>query len=152
MARLFFVLVSAVLLGAAAPGCGAPPPPVVGDFDLGDLHVEYSGIGGVHSYGSSSCPQPVGSILVTNGGAAAIALDVTESSSQLEIWEVDDLGLTTPWVPRDVAPGETVELVVRFNCSATTDVSTDITVSATPAGGATQSDTIPISLDIQGAP
>jgi hypothetical protein len=139
-------------LGALSPGCGTPPVPVEGTLDIPGLDVEFADIGGVHTFGGTSCPQPVGSILITNVGTADVTLEVSETSAQLDLFEIDATGGSTPWATRTLTPDESAEIAVRFNCSATTDISTNIVVSATPTGGTAATDSIPFALDVQGAP
>jgi len=143
----------AAIGGAANTGCGGgSPPPAGGMTTVGDLQVVYSSLGGVHTYGSTSCPQPVGTFVITNDGTGPVTVDVSETLSQLDVLlynpETDD---EVPWTAQELAAGASIEVHLRFNCSSTTDISTTVTVSAT-AAGAPDSESIAFSLDIQGAP
>lgn len=136
-------LVASFVLAFAHAGCGGPPPGDMGSVAVGDVVFEYGDLGGAHVYGSSPCPQPVGSILVTNTGSAPVTVEVRTSSTQLYF---EGGG------PVAVGPGESIEVLVNFNCSSTADISTTLTVAVTPDGGTESTGTIPFALDIQGAP
>ena len=143
----------AAVAGITDTGCGGgTPPPQGGMTTVGDVQVVYESLGGVHSYGSTSCPQPVGTFVMTNDGTAPVTVDVTETSSQLDVFLYDSsTDSEVPWTAQELAPGATVEVHLRFNCSDTADISTTIMVRATDASGA-QSQSIAFDLDIQGAP
>lgn len=146
-------LAIALVAGSADTGCGGgSPPPQGGMTTVGDLRVVYASLGGVHTFGSTSCPQPVGTFVITNDGAAPVTVDVTETSGQLDVFLYDpETDSEIPWTGQELAPGASLEVHLRFNCSSTADIATMITVSATDASGA-ETESISFSLDVQGAP
>lgn len=140
-------------LASGAAGCGTPAVPVNDHDVVASVDVEWSNLGGAHHYGESSCPQNVGSILLTNTGTVATSVDVTETASQLHLLRVASSGSASPFTgPVTLAPGESLELRVEFDCTMTVDIATNIHVTATPTGGTADSLDIPFMLDIQGAP
>jgi hypothetical protein len=143
MPRTALVLASFFAAALGAPGCGSPTPGAMGTVDVGDVTVEYGDLGGAHIFGSSPCPQPVGTMLITNGNDVTVTITVTTPSSQLTL---------TNGGPVTLGPGESVEVLIDFNCSATTDITTELTITSTPEDGGPSTGTIPFSLDIQGAP
>jgi hypothetical protein len=147
-------IVCGLVLGAAAAGCGVAPVTTgaSGMLALADVLVDYTGVGGVHHYGSTDCPQQVGSLVIHNTATVDMMLVVGETSSQLDLFEVGETGSETPWEPRTIGPDEVIEIVIRFNCSSTTDIATSITLGAGPLTGSEYTDTLPIALDVQGAP
>lgn len=146
------IALSAVV-GLADTGCGGgSPPPQGGMTTVGDVRVVYSSLGGVHTYGSTTCPQPVGTFVMTNDGSGPVTVDVTETSAQLDVLLYDpETDTEVPWTPQEIASGASIEVHLRFNCSSTSDISTTVMVSAT-AAGAPDSESIAFSLDVQGAP
>ncbi len=143
----------AVVVGVADTGCGGgSPPPAGGMTTVGDLRVVYSSLGGVHTYGGTTCPQPVGTFVITNDGTGPVTANVSETLSQLDVLLYDpETDSEVPWTPQELAAGASIEVHLRFNCSSTSDISTTVTVSAT-AAGAPDSESIAFSLDVQGAP
>jgi len=143
----------AVVVGAADTGCGGgSPPPAGGMTTVGDVRVVYSSLGGVHTYGGTTCPQPVGTFVMTNDGSGPVTVDVTETLSQLEVLLYDPAtDSEVPWTPQVLAAGASIEVHLRFNCSSTSDISTTVMVSGTD-GGAPASRRIALSVDVQGAP
>ena len=118
----------------------------------GDMRVVYSSLGGVHTYGGTTCPQPVGTFVITNDGTGPVTANVSETLSQLDVLLYDpETDSEVPWTPQELAAGASIEVHLRFNCSSTSDISTTVTVSAT-AAGAPDSESIAFSLDVQGAP
>ena len=148
---VFITLALLWLLSAAIAGCGSGVTRG-GDETLGDLDVTYDDLGGVHHFGDSPCPQPVGSFVLTNAGTIDILVDMTQTSSQVDLSVVAADGSRTPWVPTTLARGAQLEVQVFFNCSSTSDVHTDITVHATPTGGTEGTFAVPFDLVIEGEP
>lgn len=136
-------LTSLVLVCFAQMGCGGLPPGSSGEGSVATITYEYADLGGAHVFMSSPCPQPVGTILITNGGDVATTVAVRSSSTQLYF---ENGG------PIRLEPGETIEVSVFFNCSSTADISTELVIGATPTDtGVEETDAIPFMLDIQGA-
>lgn len=138
-------LVTLTLVAIAHAGCGGTPPGTGGELTVGEVDVEYADIGGGHIYMTTGCPQPVGTILITNpaGGDVDVTVQVRSSASQLYF---ENGG------PTVLAPGESVEVSVYFNCSSTADIATDLVIGVTPADSGTETTgTIPFTLDVQGA-
>jgi hypothetical protein len=118
----------AVMAWTTDTGCGGgSPPPQGGMTTVGDVQVVYNSLGGVHTYGSTSCPQPVGTFVMTNDGSGPVTVDVTETSGQLDVFLYDpETDSEIPWTPQELPAGASVEVHLRFNCSSTTDIATKI--------------------------
>lgn len=141
----------AAVAGIADTGCGLPPPRD-GMTTVGVVRVVYENLGGFHTYGSTSRPQLVGTFVMTNDGTAPVTVDVTATSSRLDVFLCDPSTRSeVPWTAQELASGASVEVHLRYNCSDTADISTTIMVRATDASGA-QSQSISFDLDIQGTP
>lgn len=150
---LWLCMAIGLVLAWGAAGCGNPATPNTDHDVLASIDVEWMNLGGAHHYGETTCPQNVGSILLTNTGTVTTSVDVTETASQLRLLRVDASGGATPFTgPVTLAAGESFELRVEFDCSMTVDIATNIHVTATPMGGTADSLDIPFALDIQGAP
>jgi len=110
----------------------------------------------VHEYGVTECPQDLGTIEVELGAGASapVTLWVTEDIPSIDVlepeigWPIVDVWSIT------LEPGQVLVFPVQFNCGATEDVSGSIDLETTPRGSVATLATasIPVTLDIQGAP
>lgn len=138
------VALALLVTAIVAPGCGSPTPVgASGSVEAGEVTVDYEDVGGAHVFMTSPCPQPVGSMLLTNTGSGPVTVQVTTPSSQLSL---------TGGGPIELAMGETAVVEIDFNCSNTADIATEITITVTDAGGSASTATVPFALDVQGAP
>lgn len=140
----------ALALASVSPGCGNPTVTSdSGPIVLDDIQGEYVDLGGTHTVGTTECPQDVGEITLTNTGTTDMELDVTEPTAQIDLYVAVD-GTTLPWEPTILSGSETIDIEVRFNCSATTDISTEILFEAGPPGATPLEETLPFTLDVVG--
>ncbi|WP_157068715.1 hypothetical protein [Sandaracinus amylolyticus] len=138
-------VVVAALIGACA-GCETESASLVHREALAD----------VHEYGVTECPQDLGVVEVELGDDASgpVTLSLAEDIIAIDVldpelaWPInDDWSIT-------IEPGQVLTFAVQFNCGSTDDVAGRIDLELTPRGGgaALDSVSIPIALDVQGAP
>lgn len=145
-------LLGVVLACAAWMGCGGGTVPV-NEEGIGDLHVEHGPLAVVHTYGSTECPTPVSTFYLRNDGTTPITVTIDESSPVIDVHLVDvDTGARRPYEPFVLAPGESAEAAVSFNCGAPEDARTTLTITATPDEGTPASRDFQIDVDVVGAP
>jgi hypothetical protein len=96
----------------------------------GDLSI-------IHKKFESPCPQPIGTITVTNNG------DVPFDWFRLGL-----AGTKTTPTAGSLAPGESVVLTVEFTCNPPSDIMGNIRIKAV-VGQTEQEFSIPVSVDVQ---
>ena len=90
-----------------------------------------------HSVGITACPQPIGTLKITNLTGAAITATLTPSNAALT------LGATNVTVPANGS----VDVAVAFNCSVQTGFTANIIIVASN-GVATDSRTVAVTANI----
>lgn len=141
------------LIGAMIAGCPGGPTvaPISGNANLGLVGLLYDEVGANHSVGSTACPTPAGTITLTNHSTTDSAVvDIAGAGGSIELWVDTASGSPGPFTPTTLAPGEDVVVRVVFNCASTEDVDVDLTISATVGTMATETHTIPLTVDVIG--
>ncbi|UJR83759.1 hypothetical protein [Sandaracinus amylolyticus] len=110
----------------------------------------------VHEYGVTECPQDLGELEVELGADASgpVTLSIAEDIIAVDVlepelfWPInDDWSIT-------IEPGDVMVFAVEFNCGSIEDVAGSIELVLTPLRGGAPLDSasIPIAVDVQGAP
>jgi hypothetical protein len=130
-----------VLCLAGCPGKGVPIGPETDDPEptasveptssaeetpsADPLSVSFSSLTYNHEFGVSPCPQPIGTILVTNNTATEAAVTVA-LSDLVGLYPVQFNPAATT-----VPAGGTATVVVEFNCGSTDDYTVGVNVTVT---------------------
>lgn len=133
LGRLFTVIVIAALQ-VGCPGAGttlqAGPSVYLQNDGIVDgasgLELRFD-----HSVGATSCPQHLDTWILENGRGTPVAFTITGGGAAVS---VDPSGGT-------IAPGEAVEITVRFTCSMPSDVSETLTIELRDEDGSSLSTT-----------
>ena len=141
---------SLVLLGTILL-VGCPPTPG-GDDDsaggtptaaLSALSVEFSDLSFTHTFGASPCPQPVGTITLTNSTDSAASFSVADSGTHI------GFSVASGTIPA----GGSVTVQVEFLCDECVAAGFTSTVSVEIGNGAkTNTQTAPVFGTFTGCP
>jgi hypothetical protein len=102
-------------------------------------------IAAVHTYAQSSCPQALGSVLVTNTSGGVLRWTTTTNRPQI--------APSTQGPANILAAGQSMSVPMRFDCSSTESTTATVMYNFTMDGsGATQSIPVTVNLTVVGAP
>ncbi len=124
-------LIIALLIPLTLAGC---PPRGTGDDDSGDetpsstqtailsaLGIQFSDLSFSHTYGTTDCPQDIGTITLTNATDAEATYAISDSGSMV--------GFSS--AAGTIAAGESVTVDVSFNCGGCGDFTSTVTANLT---------------------
>jgi hypothetical protein len=97
----------------------------------------------VHTFGGTACPQPLGTIVVTNDAT-------TPLSTTLEVLD-PGVAVELSSGSLDVPAGGSGTYTIVFTCMSTDDIDTMLALTITLDGRSGEFQ-IPLKLDVQGAP
>ena len=122
-------------------------PPGTGGFVNGSVSVIAEDIGFEHVVSSSPCPQPIGTVTLTNSTSQAASWSVSTGGTNLAFAAPGQTNPTNGSLSGSLQPGQSIEIAVHFNCGQTSPFTQQFTTSIT-AGDDTASATATVTGNV----